>query len=112
VRAKVNINAGICGFQTIAQVESSDEQLVTFQIESNCEKIKALAQKLVQTEPLDAFQEISSQGKSQLLTLSQDHLPVCCAACAVPIGLFKAMQVAAGLALPKEVSIRLEKDCD
>jgi hypothetical protein len=33
----------------------------------------------------------------------------CCAGCAVPAGLFKAMQVAAGLALPKDITIRLAK---
>jgi hypothetical protein len=34
----------------------------------------------------------------------------CCAGCAVPAGLFKAMQVAAGLALPKDINIRLTKE--
>jgi len=29
--------------------------------------------------------------------------------CAVPVGLFKAMQVMAGLALPKDISIRVSQ---
>ncbi len=31
-------------------------------------------------------------------------------ACVVPVGLFKAMQVAAGLALPKDIHIQLTKE--
>ncbi|NLP10140.1 hypothetical protein GX408_07065 [bacterium] len=108
--AKVEISAGICGFKTTARVESSDEQMVAFHIESDCEKINGLAVKLVDSGSLDAYEEISSQGDSRLLALAREQLSGCCAACAVPIGLFKAMQVAAGLALPKGVVIQLEKE--
>jgi hypothetical protein len=108
--ANVIIEAGVCGFKTSAEAESSDEQLVTFQIESDCEKIKSLAKKLVHGGPLDAFQEISSQTKSRILILAEEHLTGCCAACAVPIGIFKAMQVAAGLALPKDITIQICKE--
>lgn len=31
----------------------------------------------------------------------------CCAACAVPIGIFKVMQVATGVALPKDVTLKI-----
>jgi len=34
----------------------------------------------------------------------------CCSGCAVPCGIFKAMQVAAGLALPAPASIEIVKD--
>ncbi|MFN2352102.1 MAG: hypothetical protein ABR497_09170, partial [Kiritimatiellia bacterium] len=37
------------------------------------------------------------------------NLKGCCAGCAVPVGVFKAMQVAAGLALPKDPTITLFK---
>ncbi len=108
--AKVEISAGVCGFQTTARVESSDEQMVVFHIESDCEKIDGLAGQLFNSGSLDAYEEISAQGQSRLLALARERLSGCCAACAVPIGLFKAMQVAAGLALPREVVIRLEKE--
>jgi hypothetical protein len=110
MKAKVIIKAGICGFKTEALVASSDDQQVEFQISSDCEKITGLAQKMALAGPLDAYQEISSQGKSRILALAEEKLTGCCAACAVPIGLFKAMQVAAGLALPAEVCIQMEKE--
>ena len=31
----------------------------------------------------------------------------CCSGCAVPVGIFKGMQVAAGLALPKDIRIAI-----
>jgi len=40
----------------------------------------------------------------------RETLKGCCAGCAVPAGLFKAMQVAAGLALPQDITIRLSAE--
>jgi len=37
----------------------------------------------------------------------REHLKGCCAGCAVPVGIFKGMQVAAGLALPKDITIKM-----
>ena len=108
--AKVEISAGICGFKTTARVESDDDQLVAFRIESDCEKINALAARIADSGALDAYAEISARDQSRLLALAQEQLSGGCAAGAVPIGMFKAMQVAAGLALPREVVIRLEKE--
>ncbi|MGB9596019.1 MAG: DUF6951 family protein [Candidatus Poribacteria bacterium] len=33
----------------------------------------------------------------------------CCSGCAVPVGIFKSMQVAAMLALPMDISIKIAK---
>jgi len=44
------------------------------------------------------------------MTKVQAVLTGCCAGCAVPVGLFKAMQVAAGLALAKDIAITLAKE--
>ena len=46
---------------------------------------------------IDAYQEISSAGESVIMQTVRSTLKGCCAGCAVPVGLFKAMQVAAGL---------------
>jgi hypothetical protein len=110
MKAKVEIEAGICGFRTTAEAASDDSQSVTFAIGTDCEKIKGLAEALKGREPLDAYQEISPAAESVLLGTVRSTLKGCCAGCAVPAGLFKAMQVAAGLALPKDISIRLAKE--
>lgn len=110
MKATVQIDAGICGLQTRAEVTSPDDQNVRFSVDSDCEKIRQLGAALTDKGPIDAYQEISPASQSVLMQAVQDTLRGCCAGCAVPAGLFKAMQVAAGIALPKDISIRLTKE--
>ena len=110
MKSSVEIEAGICGLRTTAEASSDDSQSVTFAIISDCEKIRGMAEALKRSEPLDAFQEINPAAESALLGAVRATLKGCCAGCAVPAGLFKAMQVAAGLALPKDINIRLTKE--
>jgi Family of unknown function (DUF6951) len=110
MQASVHIDAGVCGFHTHGRVISGDGQHVQFEIQSDCEKIQKLAERLGECGEIDAYQEISPVGQSEVLAAAREALPGCCAACAVPVGLFKAMQVAAGLALPKDIQITLTKE--
>jgi len=54
------------------------------------------------------FCEITA-AESRVMQVIRDNLKGCCAGCAVPVGVFKTMQVAAGLALPKDVTIQISK---
>jgi hypothetical protein len=110
MKAMVNIDAGICGFVTTACVTSEDGQHVIFDVDSNCDKIAPLGQTLGKKGPIDAYQEISPGATSVIMTVIRETLTGCCAGCAVPVGLFKAMQVAAGLALPKDITIKLAEN--
>ncbi|MFC1461091.1 DUF6951 family protein [Verrucomicrobiota bacterium] len=110
MKADVEIDAGICGFRTTACAESQDSQNVSFKVESDCEKISQLGALLNEKGMIDAYQEISTSVESVVMCASRAALKGCCAGCAVPVGLFKAMQVAAGLALPKDISIRLAQE--
>jgi hypothetical protein len=94
----------------LARAQTEDSQHVRFSVETDCEKIKVLGTRLQEAGAIDAYQEISPATGSVLLTLTREALPGCCAGCAVPVGLFKAMQVAAGLALPKDIHIVLSKE--
>ncbi len=105
--ARVSIHAGICGFVTEATVTSEDRQHVEFRVASPCEKIQGLAQRLPR---LDAYAEIGAGFEGQFHRTVRATLNGCCSGCAVPVGLFKAMQVAAGLALPKAVSMEFERE--
>jgi hypothetical protein len=109
VKAVVDIDAGVCGFKTSATVRSEDSQRVVFEVTSDCENIRRLAVALKDREPIDAYQEISPAAESVLLRTVRSTLTGCCAGCAVPVGLFKAMQVATGLALPKDIRVRMTK---
>ena len=110
MKAKSEIDAGICGFHTTVRAHSEDDQNVAFDVESTCEKIQHLAICLKEKGPLDAYQEINPTSSSLLMESARAALPGCCAGCAVPVGLFKAMQVAAGLALPKDIHVQMAQE--
>jgi len=71
-------------------------------IESECEAVQSLAEELKEVQP---FREISFRGEGPLtLKLAAKHCDH--AACPVPVGIIKAVEVAARLALPADVSIK------
>lgn len=101
------IRAGVCGFTTKVNAESDDMQNVTFRIESDCPNITKLAEGF---PSVDGYEEIGAGFSGVIHQRAVSILKGCCSGCAVPSGLFKSMQVAAGLALPAPVSIEIEKD--
>jgi hypothetical protein len=109
MNSHADIEAGVCGFRTQATAASEDGQHVTLAVDTDREKIGQLAAAMADRQPLDAFREISPAGERVFMATVRETLKGCCAGCVVPAGLFKAMQVAAGLALPKDISIRLSK---
>jgi hypothetical protein len=109
MQAKARIDAGVCGFHTDITTSSEDGMFVTFEVQSDCEKIRGLSEALVAKGPVNAYEEINPNSGSVLMNTVRECLQGCCAGCAVPVGLFKSMQVAAGLALPKDIAIHIEK---
>lgn len=105
--AVVSVNAGICGFQTRIRADSDDMKNVAFEIASGCETARAFGDALTARGPVDAYLEIGAGSNGQVLTIAREHLRRCCAACAVPVAAFKAMQVAAGVALPADIAITM-----
>jgi len=74
-------------------------------IQSECAAIQKMAVELTQVNP---FQEISFR-RSLPLTHQMGQRFCSHAACPVPVGIIKAVEIEAGLALPKDVSIKLSK---
>jgi hypothetical protein len=103
--SKSEINAGICGH--ITTVEATMEgKVCKLSIVSDCKAIQELAQALPEVNPL---LEIScKRATPQTLQMGLKHCYH--AACPVPVGIIKAIEVAARLALPKDVLIKVTKD--
>ena len=104
---KATVRAGVCGFSTSITATSGDSQHVDFRIESDCENIRLLARDF---PTVDGYREISDGFEGLIHRRVRQTLRGCCSGCIVPSGLFKAMQVAAGLALPVAAAIQLERD--
>jgi hypothetical protein len=102
----VEVKAGICGFVTQIEASAEDDgQMVRLRIDSTCEYVRNLAEQLTE---VDAFQEISfRRAGPRTLQLAPQYLKH--PACPVPAGIIKAIEVAAGLALPKDAVITVTK---
>lgn len=101
---KAEIHSGICGFTTFVEATMKGK-VCTLAIRSECEAIQNLAQVLKQVNP---FQEISfHQSMPRTIQLGMQHCLH--AACPVPVGIIKAIEVEAKLALPADVTIKLSK---
>jgi hypothetical protein len=103
--AKTEINAGVCGHLTTVEAQM-DGKVCKLTIASDCKAIQELAQELLEVNPL---MEIScKRATPQTLQMGLKHCYH--AACPVPVGVIKAIEVAAKLALPKDVIIKVSKD--
>jgi len=106
--AHLQVNGGICGFITDITATSEDEQMVHFSITSNCANIQGLAAALP-TE-VDAYAELGAGFDGEVWNAARTSLRGCCSGCIVSPAIFKAMQVAAGVALPADPTIRFMRE--
>jgi len=102
------IQAGICQMVTRVRAEGDDSYGVRLAIESDCDKVRAFAAALAGMPTINALDEITRGHEGVVLSAARTCLKGCCAACVTAPGVFKAMQVAAGLALPADVQVRLQ----
>jgi hypothetical protein len=104
---KTTVCAGVCGFTTQVYAHSDDMQNVDFNITSDCPNITGMAEDF---PAVDSYSEIGAGFSGVIHQKAADSLKGCCSGCVVPSGIFKAMQVAAGLALAAPAFIEIEKD--
>lgn len=99
------INAGVCGFSTTVQVDSEDLQMATIKIKTQCPSLKALE---IGPIEVDGFAECFGKvGEGEIFELCRKYCKH--AACPVPTGIVKAVEVACELALPKDFCIEITK---
>jgi hypothetical protein len=103
--AKAEICSGVCGFNTTVEAQKDEAGQVELTIESDCKAIQRLASELTQVDP---YREFTYKGEGPLtFEVAAEHCSH--AACPVPVGIIKAVEIEAGLALPADVSIKLSK---
>ena len=103
--ASAEIESGICGFCTTVKT-TTEGRRVRVEFETECGHVEQLAEALTEVDP---YKEISYRGEGPVtLKLAAEHLVH--PACPVPSGIIKAIEVEAGLALPKDATIKPSKD--
>jgi hypothetical protein len=106
--AKVIVDAGICGFTTTIRTSSNDGQTVMVRLETDCPNLARLAEEPIE---VDAYSEcLVKFGESPLFETLRNHCKH--PGCPVYSGIIKGIEVSAGLALPKDVSISVSSDDD
>jgi len=102
--SKAEIYAGNCGFTTVVEATMNDK-VCELVISSDCKDIQRLAEDLKQVNP---YQEISFRKSiPQTIQLGMQYCSH--AACPVPVGIIKAIEIEAKLALPTDAIIKLSK---
>ena len=100
------VNPGVCGLASRVKASSPDGMKVVVEIESACPRIQAYA---AQAMELDAYQELLSKALAQTLPVRLAAEHNLHTTCLIPVAVLKAAEVAAGLALPRNASIELER---
>lgn len=103
---KVEIDPGVCGHKTTVRAVGGEAYAVRVELESTCSHVQKIAADLGE---VNALEQIGLRnGLPPLLRAA--YARCAHAACPVPAGLIKAIEAAAGLALPEDVSMRITKD--
>lgn len=72
--------------------------------------VAKLGEALLELQPIDVDDEVDGRMESVILATGSRALAGCRTSCAVPLGIFTAMEVAAGLALAGDVRIETMAD--
>lgn len=105
-KVRADIDAGICGFNTTVVAEAESMRSVKLTIESECPQIRKAAEQLPEMDMLEELK--SGLGHGHVYTVLSGcvrHVT-----CPVGSGILKAAEASAGLALPKDASIKLTKE--
>ncbi|MQL53883.1 hypothetical protein GFC01_16795 [Desulfofundulus thermobenzoicus] len=105
--ARVEIYGGICGFNTTVQVAGAGGRKVKITLESECPNWQKAAEYLREyLKEVDAYKEVFGKlHESETYRLYAPFIPH--PACLVPAGIVKAIEVAAGLALPRDGVVKV-----
>ena len=103
--AEVNVDPGICGLKSKIVVESIDMMSAKLNLESDCPDIVKIGENLKEIDSMkDVFAKLGDSSVYQLGKKFCKH-----GTCPVPGAILKGVEVACGLALPKDVYIEILK---
>jgi hypothetical protein len=102
---RVTINSGICGFTVTVTAEKVEGKRVRITLDTECEMVANMQEDVSQLDMRAAF---TGHLQNPVYRSAAMHLKH--AACPVPAGILKAVEVELGLCLPKDVVITFSGD--
>ena len=100
---RVVVNPGVCGKNVTIEVEKVGKRGVTVTINSDCEMVNDMGESLDEVDQWDVFKPPIDSPFYKCALHCRLH-----AACPIPMAIIKAIEVEAGLAVPRPVSLRFE----
>ena len=100
---RVSINPGICGFTTIVEIKKTGKRQFSVILTTECEKLGQLASQIETLDLTEVFKQAKDSRLYSAVADCQLH-----PACPTPVGIIKALEVEAGVALARDVEIHFE----
>jgi hypothetical protein len=98
---ELTVHAGVCGFVTTIRTSSDDQQTVRIEYETTCPHAAKAREELM---GVDAYTELFRKPhETAVYAALSKHLPH--VTCPLYSGFLKAIEAAAGLALPRDVTM-------
>ncbi len=102
---RIKINPGVCGLKTTVVIEGKGNKCFSVKVESDCEMVDRLGKEIAELTLMDAFKRIIDNPVYRKGSACLRHV-----SCPVPSGILKALEVEAGLAVPRDVKIEFIHD--
>ena len=102
----VKVDPGVCGFPCTVVARPSGKKSAAIEIlECGCTMVQKMSESLSEISLNDLFIPVTRHPVMTAAEKSKCHL-----ACPVPAAVFKAAEVALGMAVPKDVILKIEKE--
>lgn len=97
---KVIVDSGACGFTVTVTVKKGKEKKVHISLETDCEMVKEMLNDISIMDMMALFTGHLSNPVYKSAARHLKHV-----SCPVPSGILKAVEVEAGLSVPKDVNV-------
>jgi hypothetical protein len=102
---KVTVDAGVCKMNTVITAKANpDTGMVDIEIQSDCPNVLRMSWSVKSICPYTEVE--AAMNEAEIYKIASDSIPH--AACPVPCGVIKAIEVAGGLGLKRNVTITVE----
>ncbi len=100
----VIVQSGACGFTTTVTVDKTKDGKLSVTVETQCAMVQKMCDDIA---VLDRFAPLAGFLKNPVYAAAAKHLKH--VACPVPTAILKALEVEAGLNVPKDATIQFTK---
>lgn len=101
---RVKVDPGICGLPSVVEAEKVTGKRFAVRVRSECPMVRRLGEELVEVSLTDLFQPILENPVHRRASQHLRH-----ASCPVTAAIIKAVEVEAGMALPRSVVIEFDR---